>query len=656
MLKLFITTPLLFIASLVFAQEKAKPFVLKFGNASTEDVRMKVYAKDSSAEAVVLYDIGETNFEAMGGNIYITQTIHQQIKILKKSALDRGSIKIRTRRISGAVPEYLSDIKGFTYNDNNGSPTKDKLTKEMIFEEKESDNSIANKISMPNIKEGSLIEYTYRKHTPFSINSNPTTWYFQQDIPVRRSDYKVTIPNYFFYRMIMNGYLSLDENTNRETNINEFSTFGTEYHFVVENAPAFRDEPYITTEADYLSKIDFELASVNWPNVLVKDFSLDYNNLTKTLLESDDFGQQLRRTSFLKDIATDIKAKNKDTTSQLKAAVDYIIKNMKWNESNSLYSNGLKKILDKKTGDAGDINLLLIALLREIGFDANPVILSTRSHGRIHEQYALMRRFDYVVAHIDQSGKDLLIDATDEHLKVGMLPYQCLNHQGWLVHPSSPRFVSLEPIERDIEFEKAEIKIDEEGEMKGIFTKSYSGYSASCVRQVFKKEGKEKFLEEVKKAKTNWVISKADYANESDLSVPMEAKYEVQMSDFVTKAGNMMYLKPMISEGHSENPFKDTERNYPVDFAMPIDETFMANYEIPAGYSAIEIPKSIAMNLPESGGKFTYAVSAKENKISISSRISFRKTTYSADEYGSLKAFYDQIVKKHNEQIVLKKN
>ncbi len=656
MLKLFITTTLLFIASLVFAQEKAKPFALKFGNASPEDVKMKVYAKDSSADAVVLYDIGETNFESMGGNIYITQTIHEQIKILKKSALDRGSIKISTRRMPGAVPEYLSDIKGFTYNDNNGSPTKDKLTKDMIFEEKESNNSIANKISMPNIKEGSLIEYTYRKHTPFSINSNPTTWYFQQDIPVQRSDYKVTIPNYFFYRMIMNGYLSLDENTNRETNINEFNTFGTEYHFVVENAPAFRDEPYITTEADYLSKIDFELASVNWPNVLVKDFSLDYNNLNKTLLENDNFGQQITRTGFLKDVAKVIKLSNKDTTSQLKAAVDYIIKNMKWNESNSLYSNGLKRILDKKTGDAGDINLLLIALLREIGFDANPVILSTRSHGRIHEQYALMRRFDYVVAHIDQNGKDLLIDATDEYLKVGMLPYQCLNHQGWLVHPSTPRFVSLEPIERDIEFEKAEIKIDEEGEMKGLFTKSYSGYSASSARQVFKKEGKEKFLEEVKKAKTNWVISKADYANESDLSVPMEAKYEVQMSDFVTKAGNMMYLKPMISEGHSENPFKDTERNYPIDFAMPIDETFMASYEIPAGYSAIEVPKSIAMNLPEGGGKFTYAVSAKENKITISSRISFRKTIYSADEYGSLKAFYDQIVKKHNEQIVLKKN
>lgn len=638
--------------SLLFAQ---KPAPVKFGDVLPETVKMKVYPRDSSAEAVVLYDGGETYFEIMGNNIIITQIIHERIKILKKSALERGSLKIPVVRENGTTQEFLTDIKGFTYNDNNGSPTKDKLTKDMIFQEKASETVYYTKISMPNIKEGSVIEYSYKKQTPMSIRQNPNTWYFQQGIPVERSDYKITIPDYFYFRMIMSGYLPLAHNENNVVSIREFSVNGQEYHFVVLNAPAFRDEAYITTEADYLSKIDFELASVNWPNVLIKDFSLDYINLTKTLLESEDFGQQLKRTGFLKDIATEIKTKYKDSTDKLQAAVNYIVKTVKWNGGNSIYTTGLKKIHDKKTGDAADINLMLIALLREIGFDANPVILSTRDHGRIHEQYALMRRFNYVVAHIDNNGKDFLIDATDEFLKVGMLPYQCLNHTGWLVHPGFPRLVSLEPTERDIEFEKAEMKIDEEGEMKGQFTKSYSGYSAWSNRQTFKKEGKEKFLEEVKKAKTNWTISKAEYNNSEEMNHPMEAKYEVGMTDFVTKAGNMMYLKPMLSEGHTENPFKDTERTYPIDFAMPIDETFLASYEIPAGYAVIEKPQNVSFALPEGGGKFTYAVSVNGNKISITSRLNFRKTIYIPEEYLALKEFYDQIVKKQNEQVVLKK-
>lgn len=653
MLKIFTTLTLsLLVSTLLFAQ---KPAPVKFGDVLPEVIKMKVYPKDSSAEAVVLYDGGETYFEIMGSNIIITQIIHERIKILKKSALERGSIKIPVVRENGTTQEFLSEIKGFTYNDNNGSPTRDKLTKDMIFQEKASDNVYVTKISMPNIKEGSVIEYSYKKQTPMSIKQNPNTWYFQQGVPVERSDYKITIPDYFYFRMIMSGYLPLNHNENQPVTLRGFNVNGQEYHFIVLDAPAFRDEAYITTEADYLSKIDFELASVNWPNVLMKDFSLDYNNLTKTLLESEEFGQQIKRTGFLKDEALEIKSKYKDTTSRLQAAVNYIVKNIKWNGETSIYSTGLKKIQEKKTGDAADINLMLIGLLREIGFDANPVILSTRDHGRIHEQYALMRRFNYVVAHIEANGKDLLIDATDEYLKVGMLPYQCLNHSGWLVHAGFPRFVSLEPVERDAELEKAEMQINEDGEMKGQFTKSYSGYSAWSARKAFKKEGKEKFLEEVKKAKTNWTINKAEYSNNEDISQQMEAKYDVEMTDFITKAGNMMYLKPMLSEGHTENPFKDTERNYPIDFGIPIDETFLASYEIPAGYTVIEKPQSVSFALPENGGKFTHAVNVKDNKISIVSRLNFRKTLYSPDEYPFLKEFYDQIVKKHSEQIVLKK-
>lgn len=653
MLKIITTLTVCLLVTLSsFAQ---KPAPVKFGDILSDVVKMKVYPKDSSAEAVVLYDGGETYFEIMGGNIFITQIIHERIKILKKSALERGSIKIPVVRVSGTIQEFLSDIKGFTHNDNNGSPTKDKLTKDMIFQEKASETVYYTKISMPNIKEGSVIEYSYKKQTPMGISHNPTTWYFQQGIPVERSDYKITIPAYFYYRMIMNGYLPLAHNENKDVNISEFNINGLQYHFVVLDAPAFRDESYITTESDYLSKIDFELASVNWPSVLIQDFSLDYKNLNKTLLESEQFGQQLKRNGFLKDIASEIKAKYQDSTDRIQTAVNYIVKNVKFNGGSSIYTTGLKKVFEKKTGDAADINLMLVALLREIGYDANPVILSTRDHGRIHEQYALMRRFNYVVAHIEKDGKDFLIDATDEHLKVGMLPYQCLNHNGWLVHSTFPRFVSLEPVERDIEFEKAEMKIDEEGEMKGKFTKSYAGYSAWSARKSFKKEGQEKFLEEIKKAKTNWTVSKAEYHNTDEISQPMEARYDVEMTDFVTKAGNMMYLKPMLSEGHTENPFKDTERTYPIDFAMPIDETFMASYEIPAGYAVIEKPQNVSFALPENGGKFTHVVNVHESKITVTSRLNFRKTMYTPEEYLSLKEFYDQIVKKQNEQIVLKK-
>ena len=649
---------LLFSASspLVFSQQVSEPKV-KFGDFSLADLDMKSYDKDSSADAVVLYDYGQTTFDLKNGILFSHFVYHGRVKILKKSALDRGTISLSLAKRGYGKDEMISDIKGFTYNIENNEAKKEKLTKESIFTEKITNNYQTVKFTMPNVKEGSVIDYSYSIDTPFGVSSNPKTWTFQGNTPVMWSIYEITIPSYFTYRMLMSGYLVLTDNITKNVNISlgSYETVGTFQRFVVKDAPALRHESYITTVSDYISKIDFELASVNWPGVLMQNFSLDYASLNKTMLDEEMFGGQFKRTGFLSDIAKEIKSKHTDSTARLKAACEYIHKHVKWDESYNIYSKNIKKVLESQKGDAGDINLLLIGLLREIGFDANPVILSTREHGNIHEQFALLKRFNYVLAHIERNGKDFLMDATDEQLKLGMLPVDCLNQRGWLVHPTQSRFVSLTPTEKDIEFEKAELVIDEEGELKGSFTKSYGGYSSWSARKTFKQKGQEVFLEDVKKGKPSWTIEKAEYINHDEIDKAMEAHYQIALSDYVTKAGNMIYLKPMLSEGHTENPFKAKERLYPIDFAYPVEETFIASFELPKDYSVLEYPKNISLSLPENGGKFTYIISIGDNKLIVSSRLQFRKPVYYADEYEALQIFLDKIVAKHSEQIVLKK-
>jgi len=642
---------------LLNAQGVVEPKI-KFGEFNLADVEMKSYDKDSTADAVVLYDYGQTSFEVRSGVINIRFIYHGRIKILKKSALDLGTISMRLVKGGYERDQFITDIKGFTYNMENGEVKKEKLSKESIFIEKAVGEMQNVKITMPNVKEGSVIEYTYTIDTPFGVSLNPSTWTFQGVHPVKWSIYEITIPEYFIYRTLMSGYLNLTANENKPVNmtLGSHATSGLLQRFVMKDAPAFRNEAYITNIGDYVSKIDFELASVMWPNVLMKDFSLDYAALNKTLLESSLLGGQLKRTGFLDDIAKEIKSKHTDSTARLQAACEYLQKNVKWNGNYSIYSNNLKKVLDSRKGDAGDINLLLVALLRELGFDANPVILSTRGHGKIHEQYALLKRFNCVVAHIEQNGKDLLLDATEEFLKLGMLPVDCLNGKGWLVHQDKARFISLNPIEKDFGFKKANLIIDEEGELKGVFSKAYAGYGGWREKKEFKEKGLEKYLEEARKENTSWVIEKADYLNTDDSGAPMESQYQVSMNDYVTKAGNMLYLKPMLSEGTKENLLKAKERVYPIDFAFPIEETFMATFELPKGYSVVELPKNIALNLPENGGRFTYASAVNDNKLTVTSRIQLRKSVYYAEEYPFLQEFFDKIVEKHNEQIVLKKN
>ena len=112
----------------------------------------------------------------------------------------------------------------------------------------------------------------------------------------------------------------------------------------------------------------------------------------------------------------------------------------------------------------------------------------------------------------------------------------------------------------------------------------------------------------------------------------------------------------MLTEGHSDNPFKDPDRRYPVDFGAPIDETYVVAFTLPKGIVVEEAPKSSLVALPNNGGKFIYQVQMADNSITIVSRISLRKTRYDAAEYPALREFYDKILAKHAEQIVMKRS
>lgn len=642
---------------LLHAQEITEPKI-KFGEFNLADLEMKFYDKDSSADAIVLYDYGQTSFDLPPEVPNQRFVYHRRIKILKKSALNLGTISLILVKGGLGKEQLISNIKGFTYNLENGSVKKEQLDKESIFIEKPVGEMQNVKITMPNVKEGSIIEYTYTIRTPFSISFNPSTWTFQEVNPVMWSICEVVVPDYLKYKMLISGYLK--EPTKKTEMINErtddMHILGLIHRYIMKDVPAFREEAYMTNPEDNISKIEFELERMRLDNMMINNFLSDYPTMNKTMLGSDIYGGIFKKTGFLKDVAKEIKSKHSDSTSRLKAACEYVQKNMKWNEGFSIYSKDLKKVLEAHVGDVGDINLLLVALLREIGFDANPVILSTRNHGRIPEQYAILKRFNYVVAHIERNGKNFLMDATDKDLKLGMIPVHCLNGRGWLVHPTKSRFVPIIPTEKNVELKNANLVINEGGELKGSFTKYYNGYSALIEKRNFKDKGQLKYLEEARKENANWVIEKADYVSNESPDASMSAEYQITINDFVTKTGNMLYLKPMLSEGQKENLLKVKERLYPVDFVYPKEETFIATYEIPKDYSIVEIPKNISLTLPEDAGRFTYVTLVKENKITLTSHIQFDIALYSAKEYPFLQDFFDKIVAKHNEQIVLKKN
>ena len=82
------------------------------------------------------------------------------------------------------ITKSFQGLKAYTYNLIDGKIDEVKLKKDGVFKEEISKYFDQNKITMPNIKEGSIIEYKYTVTSPFF--SNVDEFVFQYDIPVKK--------------------------------------------------------------------------------------------------------------------------------------------------------------------------------------------------------------------------------------------------------------------------------------------------------------------------------------------------------------------------------------------------------------------------------------------------------------------------------------
>ncbi|WP_181304911.1 transglutaminase domain-containing protein [Rufibacter sp. XAAS-G3-1] len=646
---------------------------VKFGKVTEEELNMKVYDKDTSAAAVILADYGRSYFTYNQGFKVNFERI-LRIKILKKTGYDWANMVVPYYQ-RNSRKELVTNIKGVTYNLEAGKMVKVKMEDKAVFDEKESANWFNKKFTLPTVKEGSVLEIAYTVTSDFIFNLRD--WAFQSSIPVVYSEYRASIPQYFEYKQVPQGYEpfvineALPGNTNftvRYSGQNVGSGFNSsrtpggsetinattvDHRWVMKDVPAIAPEAFITTLNDYVSKIEFELEWERYPNEIPKRHAGNWNDLTEELMADEQFGLQLNRTGFFKNEVAALPATT-DTLTRLNTIYEFVKKSVKWNGRGGKYTtNTLRKAFDTKTGNSADVNLLLVSMLRDAGFEAHPVILSTRDNGRVPFS-PVLSKFNYVVAHVKVGNKAILMDATDPLMPLGLLPKYCLNGQGWLVSKTASDWVELQALDRTTELVNAELQVLPTGVLNGKVTESRSGLWAVSQRHSVQETGESKYLEKLVSNQNQFERKAPVLQNLKEVHKPFGVQYELtSVGD--DQAKDIIYLNPMLLKAQQDNPFKNASRKYPVDFGYPTEEVYICNFTIPEGYAVEEMPKNIVLALPENGGRFTYMLQVIGNRIQVMSKVTISKPVFYAGEYEYLKQFYTQMVAKHAEQIVLKK-
>lgn len=649
----------------------------KFGKLGKEDILNSKFEADSGAHAFYLFDSGTSNINYDNTEGFkILYTRHCAIKILSKSGYDYASFEIPLYQESNSpMEEKVIKIKAVTYNIDGNKIIETDLSKKDIFNEKENENWSKTKFTMPDVKEGSVVEVEYVTSSDFLWNL--PTWQFQHNIPCKWSILDTRIPEYFNYAKEMKGYIrpyhsetnnlhgninlvSFDRNVSMQgvtvQNNNENITFSvTQTIIVAKDVPAFDPEPYIDAPINYISTISFELQSTNFPNQPMKLFTTTWEKVGQSLNDSESFGRQLSAVGSSKDKVEELKIGELTEVEKAEVIYNFVKSNTKWNGRVTKYCDNVRQVLKNGIGTSGDINILLINMLDAAGLDVNPVLLRTRSDGKIPFTHPSLSSLNYVIAAVKTGDKILLLDATEDEVPFNFLPVRCLNDQGILLKKDDKiEWINLTGLGMSRYNSFATLKILENGEIDADIIQRREGHFAIDRRTELDVD-KEQIIKSFQKENEGFSVTLFDTKNVDNPSLQLEEHVTGTIADKVVLAGDMMYFNPCLYEKYAENPFKIENREYPVDFAHPWETRIVQTYVIPEGWKVESVPASISIKLPDNDGRYIYSIQTVGDKIIFSQSFSISNPLILPDKYLILKEYFKQVVDKQQEQIVLKK-
>ncbi|WP_433833966.1 transglutaminase domain-containing protein [Flavobacterium anhuiense] len=670
-IKLFTLFVILLFSPKIMSQE------FKLGKVSVAELEQKFHPKDSSAAAAILYKKGKTRIDYDQNIGFVTYfDVETRIKIYKKEGYNWANQAIWYYN-STDFKEKVSVSDAVTFNLVGGKIEATKLKSDGIFDEAVSKFRSQKKITLPNVKEGSVIEFKYSVRSPDVLIRD---WDFQTNIPVNYSEFKTFVPEYFVFTPAQKGYIFpkvISEKSNKSFIINSKERSGTggfgggatqtEFYqdkieyiemqttYLAENFAAMKDEAYVNNIENYMSSVSHELSMTRFPNKPIKQLSTDWNSVVKTIYDYDDFGPELNKTGYFEEDVKKLLAETKTPEEKIWAIFNHVKSNVKWNSYTGYNcDNGVKKAYKEKTGNIADINLMLTAMLRYSGLTANPVLVSTRSNGIA--LFPNRTAYNYVITAVETPNGYILLDASEKFSTPNILPLRVLNWYGRLIRKDgTSEEINLMPEKTSADNVFLTYSIEADGKVTGKTRRQSADYNAMLLRDNISNLKEEEYLEKLENTNNKIEISDYSKTNEKDILLPIVETYSFTGNNLCELIGEKIYVSPMLFFTNDKNPFKQDIREYPVDFSYPFADKYNITIKIPDGFAVETLPAPAAVVMEDDLGAFKFNIVANENVLQLSILHQINAAIISAEKYEMLKEYYKAMIAKETEKIVLKR-
>lgn len=608
---------------------------LKIPEITVEDVQSTKSTFKGEVPAEVLYNSHHYRLDR-NGTLYVD--VFNRIKIYNKDKAGDYLTKEIYVYDGNRGKEKLADVKAFTYNMEADKMKSTKVEKDNKYKSTENKSSTVTKFAFPEVKDGSVVEYSYTIESPYYY-SMPKVM-VQRELPVKYLEYVLDAPLQFSYTINYTGTL-----VPTYIDVKEKTMYGGDYksyNYGFKNIPAYKDENFVGNNDNFKSSIKPEINSVAI-NSQIKRYSMTWEDVRKTLYAHENFGGELKNKSIIKNILPAEIKSIVNESERADAIFKFVQNEYKWNREVGLIADdGVRKLLNTKTGNSAEINFLLVMLLNDANLKADPVVLSTVSRGALMTYIPSLTQLNYVIAQVNLTNGGVLYDATSKYTSKNMLPLRAQNNVGYLMTNKDFKEVNINYQDKSNTTLTVNAKLNKDGTFSGNFSDSDTKLFAMMANEMFN----ENSLEYQKLYKEKFKFPINDLKSQGKESGNFETTFNFDSDTFVDAVGNKLVFNPLLFLFAKNHDFDQVEeRKSPLEFYSAYTRVKKVTIDLPEGFVFENIPTSKKFRTDDDEISYLYFVKQDGNKLVVETTTTVKSPIYPKEYYTAFKQIFDNITK-----------
>jgi hypothetical protein len=318
--------------------------------------------------------------------------------------------------------------------------------------------------------------------------------------------------------------------------------------------------------------------------------------------------------------------------------------------------------LANKFGDCKDMTTLLVAMLREAGVTANPVLLNMGSKDKRSAELPSPGAFDHAICLAQIDGKDYWLDATAATCPWGTIPDADRGCEVLVVRDGGKGEWKTIPFgdANDNQSERTvKLTLSPDGSASGTVSITGNGDTDITMRAILRDlpESKRRpYMENLAKTiGANPRVTNVTVSDYKDMSKPVTLTMDVTFPSWAKQSGDLLLFaaRPDQTSASQSSPFSEDGRKYNVTQDSSALGAATLELTLPKGYTLLSVPKDT--NIKSELGRYERAVKQDGDKLSISVKGENYRADVPPSRYDDVRKYYDAYLKAADEQVVLKK-